>query len=72
MMTRATFCLSVAVICLADTTNASAPVAMDRGPLAARERQTPISVTVTLNLADSHEAEKLLEQVSAASGPYGR
>jgi len=51
------------------TGKASAPVAMDRGPLAPRERHTPISVTMTLSLSKSDEAEKLLQAIYTPGAP---
>lgn len=49
--------------------NAAPPKTIDRGPLPEQERQTPISVTLTLALPGRLEAEKLQQAIYTPGAP---
>lgn len=55
--------VQLSVLCLTIVANATKPQAIDLGPLSEQERQTPISVTMTLALPGLAEAEKLQQAI---------
>lgn len=69
MTTRTLYSCNLALVCLAITASAAPPRPVDRGPLAERERQTPISVTIALALPGLAEAEKLQAAIYTPGTP---
>lgn len=62
--------LQLSVLCLTTiAANAARPPATDLGPLSEQERQTPISVTIALNLPGRAQAEKLQQAIYTPGAP---